>query len=98
MAFKIPEKVKIGGITYEVKQGVERLVKGQGYSAEIIYEDAVINLAKGCEVIAERDLWHEVIHAIKSNLGYKNHDEKEIDELAGALYALIVDNPEMFGG
>lgn len=94
---KIPDKVKIGGITYAVKTGVERLISGQDYSADIDYINSVIEIGKGNEgQHAERDFLHEVIHGIYSNLGYKTHDEKQIDEMAGALYALIVDNPEMF--
>lgn len=45
---------------------------------------------------AQRDFLHEVVHGIYDNLGYKEHDEKQVDEMAGALYALITDNPEMF--
>ena len=37
-----------------------------------------------------------MLHAIFHGLGYRDHDEKKIDELAQALYAVIVDNPEMF--
>lgn len=35
---KIPNKVKIGGVIYTVKTGVERLIKGPEYTANIDYE------------------------------------------------------------
>lgn len=46
--------------------------------------------------IGRADFVHEMLHAICNNLGYREHDEKKIDELAQALYAVFVDNPEMF--
>jgi len=39
---------------------------------------------------------HEVVHAIHDNLGYCEHNEKTIEELARAFYALVQDNPAMF--
>jgi hypothetical protein len=96
---KIPEKVKIGGITYEVKQGVERL-NNDDFCAQIFYRTGQIEVKNGLqEQVAQRSFLHEVIHAVRSNLGYDQSDDEHVtDELAGALYALIVDNPEMFGG
>ncbi len=44
----------------------------------------------------EGDFLHEMIHAIYDFLGYSEHDEKKIDELANALHMVIKDNPEMF--
>jgi len=39
---------------------------------------------------------HEIIHTIYYNLGYDEIAEKKVSELEGAIYALIIDNPEMF--
>ena len=44
----------------------------------------------------EADFIHEAVHGLFAHLGYSDHDEKKVEELAGALYALIQDNPEMF--
>lgn len=94
---KIPKAVKIGGIIYTVKTGVDRLQKGDGYCAEIDYFKCTMEISKNSsKQKAERDFLHEVVHAIEDNLGYKDSDEKRVDEMAGALYQLIVDNPEMF--
>lgn len=46
----------------------------------------------------EADFLHEMLHGIFDHLGYVNHDEKKIDELANALYMVIQDNPEVFEG
>lgn len=94
---KIPGNVKIGGISYTVSY-VERLTEPDS-TAEIDYDAATIELRKGMNMQRQhRDFLHEVFHAIHDNLGYYKHNEKQIDELAGALYQVIVDNPEMFAG
>ncbi len=94
---QIPEKVKIGGVIYDVVE-TENLTLGMDYNAEILYASQKINLRPMSEAQKQRTFLHEVLHGIYDNLGnYKDRDnEKRIDELAGALYALIVDNPEMF--
>lgn len=92
----IPDKVKVGGLIYDVRRS-ERLAKGDCYSAEIDYIKTVIEISNdNCEQRAQRDFLHEVVHAIYDQMGYKDHNEKEIDELAAVLYQVIVDNPDMF--
>lgn len=92
---KIPKKVKIGGFTYNVEQ-TEHIALGINWNGEIIYNELKINIRPGNEARMKQTLLHELIHAIYEYLGYPEHDERRVDELAGALYALIVDNPEMF--
>jgi len=93
---KIPSKVKIGGLVYTVKE-TNTLSLGTNYSGEILYSDLCINIRSSCaRQQRERSFIHEVIHGIFDNLGYYDHDEKKIDELAGALYSFIIDNPEIF--
>ena len=93
---RIPSKIKIGGLTYEVVE-TENITLGIDYNAEILYQSSKINIRpNGSKEQKERTFLHEVIHGIYDNLGYIDHNEKQIDELAGAFYALIVDNPNMF--
>ncbi|KAF5051093.1 hypothetical protein DSECCO2_422530 [anaerobic digester metagenome] len=92
---KIPDKIKIGGLIYTVME-TENITLGMNYNAEILYGSLRINLRSMAKGQKERTFLHEVIHGIYDNLGYINHDEKKIDELASALYALIIDNPDMF--
>jgi len=92
---RIPKTVKVGGITYKI------VVAPQGdftnnACGEIYYNRSEIRITDGETQYQARALLHEVVHAIYAHLGYNNHPEKEVDELAGVLYALIVDNPEMF--
>lgn len=93
---KIPDQIKIGGKIYAVEK-----VKDVGLSmihctAEIDYCECEIRIYPSAQQKMEMDFMHEVMHAIFAHLGYKKHNEKQIDELANALYAVIKDNPEMF--
>jgi hypothetical protein len=93
---QVPEKVKIGGLVYDVVE-TENITLGTDYNAEILYASLKINLRPMARAQKERTFLHEVLHGIFDNLGYTGgDDEKRVDELAGALYALIVDNPKMF--
>ena len=66
------------------------------YSGEIVYPDLVIRICPSAKGKMEVDFLHEMLHGIFSHLGYVDHDEKKIDELANALYMVIQDNPQMF--
>lgn len=92
----IPDKVKIGGFTYDVAM-VDRLAKGEEYGAVIDYANITIEISTQCSKQRnEHDFLHEVVHAIFDNLGYTEQDEKQVDELAGSIYQLIIDNPLIF--
>ena len=90
---KIPKTLKIGGKVYtiEITDDLE-----YNCSAEISYSELVIRIRPQAEAKMESDLLHEMIHGIYSHLGYTKHDEKKIDELSEVLYAILVDNPDMF--
>lgn len=93
---KIPKQIKIGGKVYNVEI-TDRLNLGcVNYSAEIDYVNLVIRIVPTAKGKMEADFIHEMVHGIFDHLGYANHDEKKIDELANALYMVIQDNPEMF--
>lgn len=92
----IPEKIKIGGLTYTVEI-TDRLDLGVAHcSAEILYDDLVIRVTPQAKEKMEADFCHEIVHGILSMLGYKQHEEKRVEEFAQALYMVIQDNPEMF--
>lgn len=93
---KIPQKVKVGGKTYQVEI-TDRLDLGNvNYSGEVNYQDLIIRICPQAQQKMEGDFLHELCHAIYNHLGYNDHDEKKIEELASALYMVIQDNPEMF--
>ena len=93
---KIPKKVKIGGKVYTVKI-TDKLTNGNfNYSAEIDYCDCIIRIVPHHRHKMEADFLHELVHGIYNHLGYSEHEEKKIDELANALYMVIQDNPRIF--
>lgn len=95
---KIPEKVKIGGKTYTVEITSKMDLGINNVSAEILYNDLVIRISPQAEQKMQADFLHEVVHGIFDHLGYTNHDEKKVDELAQSLYMVIQDNPQIFEG
>ena len=93
----IPKTVKIGGKFYNVEITDEFDLGNVNVSAEILYPDLVIRVSPHqAPDKMEADFIHELIHGIFDQLGYKDHDEKRVDELAQALYMVIVDNPDVF--
>ena len=93
----IPKTVKIGGKVYDVEITNKFDLGNVNVSAEIIYTDLVIRISSNqAPGKMEADFIHELIHGIFDHLGYKEHDEKRVDELAQAIYMVIVDNPDVF--
>ena len=92
----IPDKIKIGGKVYRVEITNKMDLGISNVSAEILYNELLIRVSPQAQGKMEADFLHEVIHAILDHLGYKDHDEKRVDEMAQSLYMIIQDNPEMF--
>lgn len=93
----IPQSVKIGGKVYQVEI-TDKLTLGKAmHSAEIDYMELAIRICPSARGKMEGDFWHEMVHGILDFLGYDNHDEKKVDELANAIYMVIRDNPKIFG-
>lgn len=94
---KIPNKIKIGGKFYTVEETDDLRLGSLNCSAECDFVNLKIRLVPyTCKNKKQSDFIHEVVHAIADNLGYKEQDEQAVEAFAQALYALIVDNPEMF--
>ena len=93
---KIPEKIKIGGKIYAVEITDKLDLGSVNYSGEISYQNLIIRICPSAKCKMEADFLHEMMHGIFNHLGYVNHNEKKIDELANALYMVIQDNPELF--
>lgn len=93
----IPQQLKVGGKVYRVEI-TDKLALGKvNVTAEIDYTELVIRVHPNARDKMEADFLHEVVHAILDHLGYKNHNEKKVDEMANALYMVIRDNPKVFG-
>lgn len=93
---RIPKKLKIGGITYAVEQTKNLTLGNANYSGEIDYLECVIRIVPNNIQKMKADFVHEMVHGVLDHLGYTDHDEKKVDEMARALYMIFEDNPEMF--
>lgn len=92
----IPKKVKIGAKVYEVEITRKLDLGNVGYTGEISYTDLIIRICPNAQAKMEADLLHEMVHGMFDHLGYSEHDEKKMDELANVLHMVIQDNPEIF--
>lgn len=82
----IPKSIKIGGKVYTVEI-TDKLYSGNAnVSAEIVYNDLIIRVSPQAQGKMEADFLHELVHGILDHLGYKEHDEKRVDEFAQSLY------------
>lgn len=93
---KIPENIKIGGKTYAVEITDNLMLGRASYTAEVDYLNLKIRILPNAKEKMEADFLHEMTHAILDFLGYREHDEKHVDELAQSLYMVVQDNPEIF--
>jgi hypothetical protein len=93
----IPEKVKIGGMTYKITLA-EQIATDQGINGEIRYaegEIAIKNASTFSQEYKDCVFLHECVHGIFEALGLKQ-DEGLTDKIAKGLHMLVKDNPEMF--
>lgn len=93
---KIPKKLKIGAKVYDVEITNKLDLGNVNYSGEILYTDLIIRVCPSAQAKMEADFLHEMVHGMLDHLGYTEHDEKKVDELANVLHMIIQDNPEMF--
>lgn len=92
---KIPKKIKVGGITYKVKN-VDIITAGTGVCGSCNYDNSTIELLKKHKRQAkEQTFIHELLHAIFYHCNIEQ-DEHKIELLAQALYMVIKDNPGIF--
>lgn len=93
---KIPEKLKIGAKVYDVEITNKLDLGNVNYSGEISYTDLVIRICPTTQAKMESDFLHEMIHGMFDHLGYTDHDEKKVNELANVLHMVILNNPTVF--
>lgn len=92
----ITNKVKIGGVTYDVIITSEVDKSNRNVDGQIIYDKQEIMLKEGmAKEYSEEVFLHEILHGIFDFINLDN-DEKIIRPLSTALYMVIKDNPEIF--
>lgn len=95
---KIPNKVRIGGVDYEVKTESNVRVGNDLVYGKIEYGDCVITLSDTDGQNHQHrciTLWHEILHGITEHACLdmpQNDEEKIIDTLAKGIYQVLQDN------
>lgn len=90
---KIPEKIKIGNLTYKINdltEDTEDDFFGRSYSFQQWIKLSP-RLSQECK---EETLFHEIIHLLLEQGGHKeaSRDEKIVNLLANGLYQVLKDN------
>ena len=93
---KIPETLKVGGMTYIVNITDNVSYGSANVAGEIDYRQGRIMICPLSRERMERTFFHEMLHAILDHLGYAEHDEQQLDALANALHMVFTDNPQIF--
>lgn len=92
---KIPKKVKVGGITYKVKE-VKKPDKDKNIHGIQCQGKQIIELKKSLpKEYKEKVFIHELVHALFDFLMWEQR-ENTVETLAQALHMVIKDNPEIF--
>jgi hypothetical protein len=88
----IPEKVKVAGIEYEIKE-VEGILERFNTLGQINYNKGIIELDSSlCQSRKEQTFVHELLHACFREAGYEEQEEEMIDRVSTVLYQVIKDN------
>jgi hypothetical protein len=93
---RIPKTVKVGGFNYSVTITDNFVSGSNNCCGEIDLRAQTIKILPRETDGMNKSFIHELIHAINSFNGNYVEDEKQVDEMANALYMVIQDNPEMF--
>ena len=91
----IPKTIKVGGTVYRICV-TDQLYNHNECYGEMNLADQIIRIRPCGEDTMCVTLMHEILHAVNYFLGYTEHNEKQIDELANAIYMVIKDNPKIF--
>ena len=92
----IPKSIKIGGKNYAVEISENFYLGAANVKAEILFDEQIIRLKQSHTETMQCAFLHEMIHGILEFVGETEHDEKFVEAIAQALFAVITDNPEVF--
>lgn len=97
---KIPDTIKIGGFTYDIKRTDGPFVSnaGSALDGEHDFAKKIITVSgNGCAEYQELVFLHEVCHGIIENYAStERQDEGFVEAFSKGLYQVAVDNPEVF--
>lgn len=94
----IPNKVKVAGIDYEVRE-VEELDFDPMHLGDCIYQQSLIRIKQGMSKDKkEQTFVHELLHACFHEAGFDEQDEDTINRVAIVLHQVLKENRLFFGG
>lgn len=91
----IPDKVKIGGIMFDVVFQDEISEREKEIDGRIIYDKQIIRIKSGmAKEYTESVFLHEVLHGIviQFQIDFGDNEERNIERLAYAIYQVLKDN------
>lgn len=89
---KLPASVKIGTIDYTIRENPR--YKSEGLIGQIMYYESTIEIQTDLALgMVQIGLWHEMLHGILLQGGFREHDERLLDVLAYGIVRLLQDNP-----
>ncbi|WP_404358486.1 ImmA/IrrE family metallo-endopeptidase [Cytobacillus firmus] len=88
----IPNKVKVGGIEYEIIQ-IEKMEEQFNHLGQILYTKGIIKVDKELAPDRKEQVFiHELLHACFYEAGFEEQDEDMVNRLGIVLYHVIKDN------
>ena len=97
----IPNKVKIGAVTYEVILAEKPILKGNNKAMGCIdFDNSTIevDISTQSPQMAQQTFLHELVHGMIQDrqINLKDDEEAVVNQLANAIHQVIVDNPDIF--
>lgn len=91
---KIPKKIKVAGINYQVKETDLVVINGStDYVGSINQARAEIEVLNSLsKTRKEQTLVHEILHACFYEAGFDEHDEDVVNRVSVVLYQVLKDN------
>ncbi|MBY6844649.1 hypothetical protein HYI19_07520 [Clostridium botulinum] len=92
----IPDKVKIGGVTYSIIECNNPSEEEHQVDGMIVHHKQEIRLKNDMDKEYKENIFlHEVIHGIFEYIGFEQ-DESMVIRLSNALHGFVKDNPNIF--
>lgn len=89
----VPDKVKVGGINYQVRFKDTVVVNGRDSLGSCSSDMAEIEISNTQSIDRKEETFvHELFHAILNEAGFKNHDEELVERVSKVLYQVLKDN------
>ncbi len=92
---KLPEKIRIGGVNYDIEYAPGLDDGSQLLYGRLSYSDSTIKINTDCQKSQHMGitLWHEILHGIAGHANLEIQDEEQVvDVLAKGIYQVLEDN------